>query len=587
MYSRNKTTMRQDIPKAIQDKISTWLEGNYDEATKNELQELLTKDADTIIDSFYKDLDFGTGGLRGIMGVGSNRMNKYTLGMATQGLANYLKMQFPNQQIKLAIATDSRNNNEYFANITADILSANDMEVYLFDDIRPTPELSFAIRELGCQSGVVITASHNPKEYNGYKVYWEDGAQLVSPHDKNVIAEVRKITNLSQINFNAKKELIHTIGEEMDSVYLGKLKELSLNPEIVSRQQDLKMVYTPIHGTGYKIVPAALKAFGFSEPIHVEAQDEINGNFPTVKSPNPEETSALQMAIDKAIETDAELIMATDPDADRVGVAIKIEKGKYELLNGNQTASLLYYYYLGEWKNLGKLTGKEYTIKTVVTSELLKIISESYGVESFDTLTGFKYIAELIRLNEGEKEFIIGGEESYGYLAGEFVRDKDAVISCCLIAEMTAWAKDQGKSLKDILEDIYLQFGLYRERLLSITKKGKTGAEDIQEMMKEFRANPPVKINGVAVVLIKDYQEQLAKDIKKGEVNKIDLPQSNVLQFFLEDDSKITMRPSGTEPKIKFYFSVVGNIESKEEITQKTKELEAKIDGIIDSLGMI
>ncbi len=576
--------MKTIIPEKIQERIMHWLDGDFDAETKAAVKELMEKE-DEIIDAFYKDLEFGTGGLRGIMGVGTNRMNKYTVAMATQGLANYLKQEFPNQQIKLAIAIDSRHNNTFFESITADVLSANGMQVFIFDDIRPTPELSYAIRTLGCQSGIMITASHNPKEYNGYKVYWEDGAQLVNPHDKNVIEEVRKITDIEQIKFDANKELIHTIGAEIDQKYIEEIKKLSLRPDIVAKQKDLKIVFTPIHGTTYKIIPATLKAFGFSEPIHVPEQDVISGDFPTVYSPNPEEKTALQMAIDKAIETDAELIMATDPDGDRVGVAVKTAMGQYELLNGNQTAALLYYYMLTEWKKQGKITAKEYTIKTIVTSELLKEISESFDVPSYDTLTGFKYIAAIIRQNEGEKQFIVGGEESYGYLAGEFVRDKDAVIAACLIAEMTAWAKDQGKSVIDILHEIYRKYGLYVERLHSITKKGKKGADEIKEMMQNFRTNPPMEINGSKVQLIKDYKLQLSKNFAEKKEDKIDLPVSDVLQFFLEDGTKITMRPSGTEPKIKFYFSVNTEIVEDDKIIEKTQELDSKIDVIIRALG--
>jgi phosphoglucomutase len=578
--------MKTIIPENIQERINIWLHGDFDIETKAAVKELIQKEDDEIIDAFYKDLEFGTGGLRGIMGVGTNRMNKYTVAMATQGLANYLKQEFPNQQIKLAIATDSRNNNKLFESITADVLSANGMQVYVFDDIRPTPELSFAIRYLKCQSGIMITASHNPKEYNGYKVYWEDGAQLVNPHDKNVIEEVRKITSIEQINFEAKKENIHIIGAEIDKNYIEQIKSLSLRPDIVARQKDLKIVFTPIHGTTYKIVPASLKAFGFSEPIHVPEQDIISGDFPTVFSPNPEEKTTLKMARDKTIETDAELIMATDPDGDRVGVAVKAAKGKYELLNGNQTAALLYYYMLGEWEKQGKLTAKEYTIKTIVTSELLKEISESFGVPSYDTLTGFKYIAEVIRKNEGKKQFIIGGEESYGYLAGEFVRDKDAVLATCLIAEMTAWAKDQGKSVIDILNEIYRKYGLYHERLHSLTKKGKKGADEIQEMMQNFRTNPPMEINASSVQLIKDYKLQLSKNFGEKKEERIDLPVSDVLQFFLKDGSKITMRPSGTEPKIKFYFSVNSAVLENENILNKRQLLDNKINEIIKDLGL-
>ena len=481
----------------IKTTIDTWLNSNIDEADKTALKELVASGNDTeLVDSFYKDLEFGTGGLRGIMGLGSNRMNKYTVGSATQGLANYINLQFPKEQTSVAIAHDSRNNSDFFAQIVADILSANGIKVYLFDELRPTPELSFAIRELGCKSGIVVTASHNPKEYNGYKVYWEDGAQIIAPHDTKIIEEVRKITSFDQIKFGANKDLIQPIGKDIDDRYLVEMSKLSLSPDAIKNQSDLSIVFSPIHGTGITLVPKALEQFGFSNITVIEEQATPDGNFPTVVYPNPEEKEALTLALDKAKQISAELVMATDPDADRVGIAIRTETGDFELLNGNQTGALLIYYLCLKWKENGKLDGNQYVVKTVVTTELIKDIATHFGVESFDTLTGFKHIAGLIKELEGKKTFIGGGEESYGYLIGDFVRDKDAIASCALIAEMAAWAKDNGKSLGDLLEEIYSQFGMYQEDLVSLTKKGKSGAEEIQGMMHQFRNNTPKTLAG-------------------------------------------------------------------------------------------
>ncbi|MCB0805413.1 MAG: phospho-sugar mutase [Bacteroidales bacterium] len=564
-----------------------WTQGTYDEETRKKVEQLIEEGSTELTDAFYKDLEFGTGGLRGIMGVGTNRMNKYTVGMATQGLANYLKKKFADRdQIKAAIAFDSRNNNTFFAGITADVLSANGIKVYVFDDIRPTPELSFAIRYLGCQTGIVITASHNPPEYNGYKAYWEDGGQLISPHDKNVIEEVGKIKGIHDVKFERDHSLVETIGNKVDQAYMDHIKTLSLSPDIIKKQKDLKIVYTPIHGTGVKLVPETLKAFGFENIINVPEQDISDGNFPTVKSPNPEESAALSMAIEKAKATGANLVMATDPDADRVGIAVKTSSGEFVLLNGNQTASLLIFYLITRWSELGKITGKEYIVKTVVTSEILTKIATDNGVESFDTLTGFKYIAALIRELEGKKTFIGGGEESYGYLIGDFVRDKDAVISCCMIAETAAWAAEKGKTLSELLPDIYSRYGFYKENLISVVRKGKQGAEEIQQMMESFRNNPPDSINGSKLVGIKDYQTQVEMDLSSGKEKKIELPKSNVLQFFLEDGSKISVRPSGTEPKIKFYFSVNTNLNNPDEYDQVEKTLDDRIQGIIKDLNL-
>ena len=571
----------------IIDRAKKWLEGKYDEDTKHKVKALIEADSTELTDAFYRDLEFGTGGLRGIMGVGTNRMNKYTVGAATQGLANYLKKMFADRdEISMAIAYDSRNNNTFFAGITADVMSANGIRVYVFEELRPTPELSFAIRHLKCQAGVVITASHNPPEYNGYKAYWEDGGQLISPHDKNVIEEVNKIKRVDEVNFERNPNLVTMIGKEIDKVYLENIKSLSLSGDIIQRQESMKIVYTPIHGTGVQLVPSGLKAFGFKNVFNVPEQDVSDGNFPTVKSPNPEEPAALNMAIEKAKEIGANIVMATDPDADRVGIAVRDSANEFVLLNGNQTATLLLYYLLKKWKEAGKINGNQYIVKTIVTSEILKDMALKNGVESFDTLTGFKYIAEKLRLLEGKKQFIGGGEESYGYLVGDFVRDKDAVISCCMIAETAAWAADQGKTLYELLPVIYKEIGFYLEKLISVTKKGKQGAEEIQAMMDGYRSAPPATINGSKLVEIRDYQLQVQKDMKAGTSSKIELPKSNVLQFFLEDGSKISVRPSGTEPKIKFYFSVKGELMDVGDFKNAEKELSDKIDKIIDDMKL-
>ena len=576
-----------DILTQVKEKANRWLEGNYDENTKKHVKHLLENDETELIDAFYKDLEFGTGGLRGIMGVGTNRMNIYTVGMATQGLGNYIKKKFTDIKLpKVVIAHDSRNNSRLFAEKTAEILSANGIKAYLFDKLRPTPELSFAIRHLECQAGVVITASHNPKEYNGYKVYWEDGGQIISPHDKNIINEVKKIKNIDSVNFKGDSNLIEQIGEDIDNAYLENIKGLSLNPDIIGKEKDLKIVYTPLHGTGVELIPKALEKFGFNNIIHVPEQDEINGDFPTVHSPNPEENAALEMAINKAEETDADLVMATDPDSDRVGIAVRTNKGKIEILNGNQAAALLIDYLISQWKEKGKLKGREYIVKTIVTSEILENIAENNNVDVYNTLTGFKYIADKIKSLEGQKTFIGGGEESYGYLAGEFVRDKDAVISCALLAEVTAFAKHQGNSLFDRLIDIYVEHGFYKERLMSIVKKGKEGEEEIKQMMDKFRNNPPDTINGEEIMLIHDYQKQKTDDILSQLRYSIDLPKSNVLQYILRDGSQISIRPSGTEPKIKFYFSVNEKLEKREDFEKVNELLDKRIDGIIESLNI-
>lgn len=575
--------MEENIKKTI----DAWLNSNIDEADKTALKELIASGNETeLIDSFYKELEFGTGGLRGIMGLGSNRMNKYTVGSATQGLANYINLQFPDEEASVAIAHDSRNNSDFFAQTVANILSANGIKVYLFDALRPTPELSFAIRTLGCKSGIVVTASHNPKEYNGYKVYWEDGAQIIAPHDTNIIEEVRKITNFNQIKFDANPDLIQSIGKDIDKQYLAEMAKLSLSPDAIKNQSDLSIVFSPIHGTGITLVPQALERFGFTDVTIIEEQATPDGNFPTVVYPNPEEKEALTLALDKAKQIGADLVLATDPDADRVGIAIKKETGDFELLNGNQTGALLIYYLCLKWKENGKLDGNQYVVKTVVTTELIKNIASHFGVECFDTLTGFKHIAGLIKKLEGEKTFIGGGEESYGYLIGDFVRDKDAVASCVMIAEMAAWAKDNGKSLEDLLEEVYSQFGMYQEDLVSLTKKGKSGAEEIQEMMHQFRTNTPENLAGSEIEWLIDYQDSTSKNLLTGQTEKINFPTSNVLQFITKDGSKISMRPSGTEPKIKFYMSVRSASDSERTFEEEKKGLIDKINEIKAELNL-
>ncbi|MBJ6118613.1 phospho-sugar mutase [Pontibacter sp. BT310] len=575
------------IEPAIQQKINSWLSGNYDEATKTEINGLLERNEhESLSDAFYKDLEFGTGGLRGIMGAGSNRMNRYTLGMATQGLCNYLKQNFPGERVKVAIAHDSRNNSPEFARIAADIFSANDIEVYLFQALRPTPQLSFAIRHLGCQSGVVVTASHNPKEYNGYKVYWNDGAQVTAPHDKNIIAEVNKITSIDEVKFEPKPNNIHLLGPEMDEAYITKVLGLSVSHEAIRRQHDLKIVYTPLHGTGITLVPEVLQRFGFSNVTIVDEQAEPNGNFPTVVYPNPEEKEAMTLALNKAIEIDADLVMATDPDSDRVGIAVRNLKGEFVLLNGNQTGALLINYLLQAWQKAGKLTGKEFIVKTIVTTDLIIDIAESYGVKHYETLTGFKYIAEKIREVEGKEVYIGGGEESYGYMIGDFVRDKDGISACALIAEMAAVAKDNGQSLFEMMVDMYEKYNFYKEELVSFTKKGQRGAEEIQQMMADMRANPPQTIAGSKVVEISDFKLSARRNLVSGEISQLGLESSNVLQYMTEDGSKISARPSGTEPKIKFYISVNEPLASTVDYDSVEQKLNAKIEQILVDLKL-
>ena len=578
---------RNSLLSEVKAKAHVWLNGNIDEDTRRQINHMLSKDENELIESFYRNLEFGTGGLRGIMGAGTNRMNIYTVGMATQGLSNYLKKCFASRdQISVAIAHDCRNNSRLFAETTAKVFSANGIKSYLFNELRPTPELSFAIRYYNCQAGVVVTASHNPKEYNGYKVYWEDGGQIINPHDKNIIDEVQKITSIDSINFNADPGKIEMIDEDFDHIYIDKVASLTLSPDIIRKYHDLKIVYTPIHGTGVKLVPMALKRFGFSRIYNVPEQDITDGNFPTVYSPNPEESAALTMALKKADEVGADLVMATDPDADRVGIAVRDFNGKLILLNGNQTGSVLIYYLIRKWSENGKLKGREYIAKTIVTTELMSDIATAYNVETFNVLTGFKFIADIMRINEKQKSFIAGAEESYGYLFGDFVRDKDAVMSCALIAETAAWAKDRGKSLYDILMEIYQDYGLYYESLANIYRKGKEGAEEIRQMMEKFRKSPPEKLGGSRVIIIHDYLRQESLDVQKNKILPISLPKSNVLQYLTEDNSKVSIRPSGTEPKIKFYFSVKGKMDHKENYETAVRKLEQKIEGIKKELGI-
>lgn len=572
------------MEKTIMESAQKWLDGSYDDKTKAEIRRLMADDQGELTESFYRSLEFGTGGLRGIMGVGTNRMNVYTVSMATQGLANYLKKSFSGE-IKAAIAYDCRNNSELFAKTVANVFAANGMTVYLFEALRPTPELSFAIRTLGCQSGVVVTASHNPKEYNGYKAYWNDGAQVIAPHDKNIIDEVNKIESMEQVHSSGGSGKIVMIGKEVDDKFLAMVKSLSLSPDAVAKNSDMKIVYTPIHGTGITLVPAALAMYGFKNVYNVPAQDVTSGDFPTVASPNPEEPAAMKMAIERAQEVGADLVMATDPDADRQAVAVRNSEGDFVLLNGNQCASLLIYYLLRRWQELGKLKGKEFVVKTVVTSEMIVRIAKSFNVECYDVLTGFKFIADVIRKNEGKKTFIGGGEESFGFLIGDAVRDKDAVGALCMVAECAAWAKEQGKTLWELLIELYVQYGLFKEGLVSITRKGQAGVAQIAEMMAKFRANPPKSLCGSDVVEVRDYAAQ--KKWVAGVESAIDLPKSDVLQFVTADSTIVSVRPSGTEPKIKFYVGVREDLCCAAKYSEAIKTLDAKIEKIKSDLGLV
>lgn len=572
----------------VRKKAEAWLAPTFDEETRKEVQAMLDNpDPTELIESFYKDLEFGTGGLRGIMGSGTNRMNIYTVGSATQGLSNYLNKEFASlDQIKVAIGHDCRNNSRKFAEVSADIFSANGIKAYLFEDLRPTPEVSYTIRKLGCQSGIILTASHNPKEYNGYKAYWSDGAQMIAPHDKNTIAEINKVTDPASIKFKGDKNLIEIIGKEIDDQYIKELTSLSLSPDSIKKHHDLKIVYTPIHGTGVKIIPAALKAFGFTQIIHVPEQDVVSGNFPTVISPNPEDPAALAMALAKAEETGAELVLASDPDGDRIGVGVRDEKGTMILLNGNQICILFFYYLITRWKELGRLKGKEYIVKTIVSSETIRSIAQKNGVEMYDVYTGFKWIANVMRQNEGKKSYIGGGEESYGFLWQDFVRDKDSVSACALMAEIAAWAKNQNQTVPQLLASIYKEYGYSKELGISVVREGKSGAEEIDAMMKHFRENPLTEIGGSRVTLFHDYAKLRGFSFEDNETLTLDMPTtSNVLQYFTADKTKVSIRPSGTEPKIKFYIEVhaKSSVSSLEEAETETQE---KVEMIKKSLGI-
>lgn len=577
-----------ELLKQVTSKAKTWLTDYYDAQTQKEVQAMLdSSDTVPLIDAFYKDLEFGTGGLRGIMGTGSNRMNKYTVGAATQGLANYLLKEFSTlKEIKVVIGHDCRHNSKEFSQIVADILSANGIKAILFKDLRPVPEVSYSVRKLGCQSGIMITASHNPKQYNGYKVYWNDGAQVVPPHDKNIIAEVNRVS-VDKINFNANKYLIEILDESIDDMFINDLKTIMLSPDSIKRHSDIGIVYTPIHGTGFTLVPKALKACGFTNIINVPEQDVISGDFPTVKSPNPEDPAAMAMAVQKAIETNADLVFATDPDADRFGAGIRNDKGEFILLNGNQTMLILIYYIITRKKELGQLTGKEYTVRTIVTSMLTQVVSEKNGVEMFECYTGFKWIAAVMRDLEGKRKYIGGGEESYGFLAEDFVRDKDSISAAILFGEIAAWVRDNGKTLYEMLLDIYIEYGFSKEKGVSITKEGLTGAQEIEDMMKNFREKPLENIAGSKVVLIKDYATLKAHDINLGEIYTLEMPTtSNVLQYYTADKTKISIRPSGTEPKIKFYIEVNDKLNSRSDFEKVNEVADKKIELICKNLGI-
>jgi phosphoglucomutase len=573
---------------AIKERVSAWINGNFDEETKREIARLEKESPTELADAFYRNLEFGTGGLRGIMGVGTNRMNRYTVGMATQGYANYLKATYPGGTIRVAIAHDPRNNSRLFAEIVANVMGANGIKVFLFEDLRPTPELSFTIRNMGCQGGVVCTASHNPKEYNGYKAYWNDGGQLVPPHDKNVIKEVEKIASVADVKWSGGENNITIIGKEADEAYINMVKSLSVYPEVIARQRDLKIVYTPIHGTGIMLVPEVLKRFGFTNVTIVEEQAKPDGNFPTVIYPNPEESEAMSIGLKKAKEIDADILLGTDPDADRVGIAIKDKQGNWVLMNGNQTAVLAFNYIIEARKTKGITQPNDMVVKTIVTTDMIDRIAAASGVTCYNVLTGFKWIAELIREKEASENYIIGGEESYGLMIGSKLRDKDAVSAVALLCEMAAYEKDKGKTLYEKLIDLYVQFGYYKEHLISITKKGMNGQKEIAEMMESYRENPPKTINGSPVVHLLDYELRKGTNLLTGEEWEIELPRSNVLQFILADGSKISARPSGTEPKIKFYFSVHTTLKNAADFDSVPvrAELDTRIQGIIADMGL-
>ncbi len=573
--------MNGQIDEQLLRRAEKWLGENFDKATRNRVKYLIDNDPKELSESFYRDLEFGTGGLRGIMGVGTNRMNVYTVGMATQGLANYLAATFAGEEIRVAVGHDCRNRSREFAERVADIFASNGFKVFLFDSLRPTPELSFAIRELGCKSGVMVTASHNPREYNGYKAYWTDGSQVVAPHDKNIIAEVAKITDISQIKSGLHAENITILDEEFDKLYLRRIRSLSLSPDAVAANRDMKIVYTPIHGCGYRLVPQALREFGFADVSTVAEQMVIDGNFPTVESPNPEERTTMRMAIEQGMREKADIVLATDPDADRIGIAVPDDQGNYVLLNGNQTCVLLTYYICRRWSETGRLDGRQFIVRTIVTSEMVAEVARSFGVKVFDCLTGFKYIAGIIRRQEplGEK-YIGGGEESFGYLPEDFVRDKDGVSSCALAAEAAAWAKSNGMSLYRLIQELYLQYGFYKEGLVSIVRKGQEGQEEIRRMMAEWRTTPPRIIAGSSVATIRDYLTGESCDLTTGKVTPIDMEKSDVLQFVTADRTQVSIRPSGTEPKIKYYFSVREPLDTLDRYESVSEALDAKLERI-------
>lgn len=581
--------MSENLDLIVKERAEKWLSDSYDKETRKKVKQLIDNNPKELTESFYKDLEFGTGGLRGIMGVGTNRMNVYTVGMATQGLSNYLKKAFPDEPIRVAVGHDSRNNSRLFAERVADIFAANGFKVYLFDSLRPTPELSFAIRHLHCHSGVVVTASHNPKEYNGYKAYWSDGAQVVAPHDRNIIAEVQKITSPDQVMIwkGDRSENIEILDETFDQIYLEAVHGLSLSPDAVERYHDMKIVYTPLHGTGVILVPESLRKYGFTNILTVKEQNIPDGNFPTVESPNPEERSAMKMAIELAESEKAEVVLATDPDADRIGMALRDENGQYVLLNGNQTCSLLVYYIVKRWSELGRLRGKEYIVKTIVTTELVARIAESFGVKHFDCLTGFKYIATVMRNHEQTMQYVCGGEESFGFLAEDFVRDKDAVSACSLAAEAAAWAKSQNMTLYGLLKEMYVRYGFFREALVSVVRKGKEGQEEIAKMMSDYRSNPPRSLGGSPIIAIKDYLSGEALDLTNGSKTPIDMERSNVLQFTTADSTVVSIRPSGTEPKIKFYFGVRAELNDTARFGEVQAELDGKIESIKKEMGLV
>jgi phosphoglucomutase len=570
----------------IQESISKWLNGTFDEEVKEQIRQLERNNPDDLADAFYRNLEFGTGGLRGLMGVGTNRMNKYTVGMATQGYANYLKKSFPNEEVRVAIAHDSRNNSRFFAETAANVFAANGIKVFLFEDMRPTPELSFTIRHFKCQGGVVCTASHNPKEYNGYKAYWDDGGQLVPPHDKNVITEVEKIHDIRDVKWHGGESNITIIGKEIDEAYILMAKGLSVYPEVISQQKDLKIVYTPIHGTGIKLVPQVLKAYGFQNVHIVEEQSTPDGNFPTVVYPNPEESEAMSIGLKKAQELDADILCGTDPDADRVGIGVKDTNGKWVLMNGNQTAVLAFNYMIESRKEKGIAGANDMVVKTIVTTNMIDVIAEKSGIKCYNVLTGFKWIAELIKEKEGKENYVVGGEESYGLMIGSQIRDKDAVSAVAILCEMAAYEKSKGRSLYEKLLDLYQQYGFYQEDLVSITKKGMNGQQEIADMMEGFRSNPPKELAGSKVIELLDYQKQVKTDLQTGKTEAIQLPKSNVLQFVTEDGSKISARPSGTEPKIKFYFSVNTQLESKDKFKEAQQKAKDKIKTIIADMKL-